>query len=283
MLHGLHALKFRKLTVVHLDHRLRGRSSTADAAFVARLAAKLGYPCIPARANVREYAGERGVSLETAARELRHVFFEMCARKTRCRTILLAHHAEDQVETCLFNFLRGAGAAGIAGMRAVSQLRIGNTPLTLVRPMLRIRRFEIDGFMKGRAFREDATNEDLYPTRNRLRHRVIPAIREAMGAQASDAILRNAEILRAEDEWMEVQVGEPPAELSVKELRSLALALQRRVVRRWLIDRGVEDMSFELVSRVLELVPEGARVAKINLPLGWHVRRSKGRLFVERG
>lgn len=285
LLHALRSEGHRKLTVIHLDHGLRGRASAADAKFVARLAKDWGYPCMIGRANTRSYAKERKISIETAARELRHAFFAACARRLRCRTIVLAHHADDQVETCLFRFLRGAGPAGLAGMAPVSELRLGRRTLTLVRPLLGVRRSGIEAYIHkhGLSFREDATNAILDATRNQLRHRVMPAIRETMGDASIDAILRAAEILRAENEWAAAEVAKisPGVELSVKDLRDRPVALQRRVILRWLTERGVGDVSFDLVERVRSLLELGATIARVNLPDDAHCRRRAGRLFVQ--
>jgi tRNA(Ile)-lysidine synthase len=285
LLHALHELGPKKLTVVHLDHQLRGRASAADARFVEKLAAKLGYPCITGRADVRGYAAERGLSLEHAARELRHIFFAGVARRTRCRTVILAHHADDQVETCLFNFLRGSGAAGLAGMRPESTQRIGATTLTFLRPMLGIRRAEIDAFLSARKirWREDASNRSAAHTRNRLRERVLPVLAAEFGPAFSDAILRAAEIFSAEDAWMraEAEKLEVDPELAVKPLRAAPLALRRRVVRAWLERAGVAEAGFTEVERVLELLDVARGPAKVNLPGNRHARRRAGKLFIE--
>jgi tRNA(Ile)-lysidine synthase len=284
LLHGLHALGFRKLSVVHLDHQLRGRASKADASFVERLAGKLGYPCTIGHADVKSYAKERGVSIELAARELRHVFFAQCARRERCSTVLLAHHADDQIETCLFNFLRGSGAAGLAGMSTQSELTIGRARLTLLRPLLEIRRAEIDTFIASHRikFREDATNTELTATRNKLRHRVLPAIRESLGDSFGDAILRAARILEAEDAWMNAESSTfaLSGQLPAASLKTLALAILRRVLHRWLIAQNFQP-TFELVELVRSLLTPAA-VAKVNLPGGAHCRRRAGMLFIER-
>ncbi len=276
LLHALHAAGHRKLTVVHLDHRLRGRASTADARFVARLAAKLGLPVLLGRADAAAYARERGLSLEHAARELRHVFFEACARRTRCRTVLLAHHADDQVETCLHNFLRGTGTAGLAGMR----LRTALGRLFLERPLLGVRRAAIDAYVAAHRlrFREDATNAARDATRNRLRHDVLPALERAVGPAFAAAILRHADLAAAEHAWMESLVPAPAARLRVSELRALPLAVRRRLVRRWLAERGVPEPGFAETERVLTLL-DGP--AKVNLPGDRHARRRAGEIFVE--
>src|SRR5438874_11533769 len=119
LLHWLTSLGYRKLIVCHLDHELRGRASQVDARFVASMAAKLGLNCEIGRTDVRGLAAQSKLSIETAARAARFAFFIRVARQKRCRTIFLAHHADDLVETALLNLLRGASPGGVAAMRSV--------------------------------------------------------------------------------------------------------------------------------------------------------------------
>ncbi len=148
LLHWLHSLGFQKLIVCHLDHRLRGRASAADARFVARLADSLGCQFTGGVADVRAVAKRQKRSLETAAREARFQFFAKVAKARRCRTIFLAHHADDLVETFLLNLFRGAGMTGLGGIREISRQRIGRTELTIVRPLLGVWRSEIDDHVR---------------------------------------------------------------------------------------------------------------------------------------
>jgi tRNA(Ile)-lysidine synthase len=273
------------LVVVHVNHQLRGRASGGDAAFVRKLAAKYGLPVMVAMADTRGYAEARGVSLELAARELRMVAFSAVSKRYRTTHLVTAHHAEDQAETCLFNYLRGTGAAGLAGMQQVSSIQAGDRELTVHRPMLAIRRREIDVYVQsaGLAFREDASNASLEFTRNRIRHELMPLVKEIMGDRAIDAILRNAEILRGEHAVMaDLAAAHALDEVfSVDLVRAVPLALQRRMVHAWLAQFGPGECGFAEVELVLSLVPKGAAVAKINLPRGFHCRRTAGRIFLQ--
>ncbi len=286
LLDGLVRLGFRRLVVVHLDHGLRGRASAADASFVRRLADRLGIEIFRAKADTRLYARERGVSIETAARELRLVCFAAAARRHRCRVVVLAHHAEDQVETCLFNFLRGSGARGLAGMRAESAITIGAAALTILRPMLAIRRAAIDAHIEAHRlrWREDASNRSAAHTRNRIRERVMPVLAEEFGPAFPDAVLRAARIFAAEDDWMGAEAARFPlaARLPVRELRDQPLALRRRIVRRWLEGSGLAEVGFAEVERTLSLLDAGSGPARVNLPGDAHARRRQGEIFLER-
>lgn len=285
LLHALAQLGRHRLVVAHLDHRLRGRASTADAAFVRRHAALLGLPVFVGRADTRTYSLDRGISLELAARELRHTFFFAAAKHHRCPRVVLAHHADDQIETILHNFLRGSGPAGLAGMRFATILENGRRRLTLFRPLLEIRSAGLAAFADEHRirFREDASNRDPSHTRNRLRHDLLPAVERAVGPAFADAILRNARIFAAEDDLLcrTTETFPIASDLSVHDLRVLDPAIRRRVVRRWLIAHEVSEPGLAEVDRVLSLIEPGAAVAKVNLPGDLHARRSAGRLFVQ--
>src|SRR5436309_6275672 len=176
-------LGYRKLIVCHLNHQLRGRSSDADARFVEKLAAKYQVDFELAAANIRALAKKKKMSIEIAAREARYSFFAKAAKRHRCHTIFLAHHADDLVETLLINLFRGAGSAGLVAIRESSTRRIDDVELTIVRPFLPVWRKEIDSYVREHRlrFREDATNKNLNPLRNRVRHRVIPYLEKMLG------------------------------------------------------------------------------------------------------
>src|SRR5438094_475297 len=103
------------------------------------------------------------MSIEAAARDARYSFFAKVAKRRRCRTIFLAHHADDLVETFLINLCRGAGLTGLAAMREASTRRVDDLDLTIVRPLLGVWRAEIDRYVQERRlrFREDASKKNL--------------------------------------------------------------------------------------------------------------------------
>jgi tRNA(Ile)-lysidine synthase len=286
LLRGLAELGYRRLILAHLDHGWRGRAARGDARFVASLAREMGYALETARRDAGAAARAGKISLETAARTERHLFFSAVAARRRCRTVLLAHHADDQVETFLFNLLRGTGPAGLAAMRVESFQRVAGRQLRVVRPLLGVWRAEIDAYLAGRgwAWREDATNADVAAhTRNRLRAEVLPMLARALGRDVRPALWRTADILGAEEEWIaHLLAGPLPARLPVAALREEPLAKQRRLLRRWLGARQLRGIGYrevELVRGLLEIAPDGP--AKVNLPSGKHVRRRAGVLFVE--
>lgn len=281
LLHQLLEAGFRQLVVCHLDHGLRPESAD-DARFVADLAKQHRLEAVVGRQDIAARAKRRRQSLETAGREARYGLFAQTARNRECPRLFLAHHADDQVETFLFNLFRGAATGGLAGMRPLTTRVIEGVTLHISRPLLGVWRHEIDAYIAqhGLAFREDGSNAELAHTRNRLRHEVIPQLEQAFGREIRQSIWRTAEILRGEDTLLQGMVSPAlPAELSVPELQALPIALQRRTLHAWLRDRGVPNVGFEEIEKVRRLL--AGRVAKTNLPGGWHARRREKRLFLQ--
>jgi tRNA(Ile)-lysidine synthase len=286
LLHQLVDLGYRRLVVCHLDHQLRGRASKADAKFVERLAAKLHCEFEIDQTDVGALARASKQSVETAGRMARYEFFARVARRRRCRTLFLGHHADDLVETFLMNLFRGAGPTGFGGMREMVSRRVSGIELEIVRPLLGIWREEIDQYVKARRlkYREDVSNESLGPVRNRVRRRLIPYIEKQMGRKVRSTLWRAALIASDEAEWIEGLVDSKQFEaeqLDTTTLRAQPRALQRRTIQRWLQAHGIAELDFDLIERVRGLLDPHASTAKTNLPRDRHVRRRAGKIFME--
>jgi tRNA(Ile)-lysidine synthase len=286
LLHWLLARGFRKLVVCHLDHKLRGKAGRADAAFVRQLARRNKLEVEIESADVKALAARSKRSIETAGRTARYEFFARVARRRRCRTIFLAHHADDLVETFLLNLFRGAGPVGFGSMREVASRKVAGVELQIVRPLLGVWREEINDYLKEHRleFRDDSTNETLEPVRNRLRHRIIPYIEKQLGRKVRRALWRAAVIATDETEWLTTLIDSKRSqgpELPVKELRAQPRALQRRIIQHWLQLRDVADLDFGTIERVRALLDPTPNSAKTNLPRDRHARRRAGKIFIE--
>lgn len=207
LLHALVALGYRP-HVCHLNHRWRGAASDADAAFVRELAGRLGLPATIGRLRRRPAA-----RTEEAARRARYAFFERVARRTGWRTLVLAHTADDQVETFLLRLMRGAGPLGLSAMWPERQ--IGR--LHVLRPLLNVSRPQVLAYLArhGLTYRQDASNADRRFLRNRIRHELLPLLERDYNPGIRAVLRRTAEVLRAE------AADEP-------------VARQRRAIRRQL-------------------------------------------------
>lgn len=161
-----------RLTVLHLDHGVR-TDSAEDAAWVRSLADGLSVECVMDQAKGMASASEESL------RDARRAFYRTAAQSLGARYLATGHTADDQAETVLFRALRGSGVRGLAGIRPFAPL----TPsCTLARPLLGVKRVELVAYLEliGQAFREDDSNADESYTRNWLRHRVLPLIRERL-------------------------------------------------------------------------------------------------------
>lgn len=285
LLHWLVSIGYKRLIVCHLNHQLRGRSSDADARFVEKLAATCQADFKLGSADVRALAKKKMISIETAAREARYAFFAEAVRDHCCDTIFLAHHADDLVETFLFNLIRGSGLTGLTAMRDVSTRNLEDVKLLIiVRPLLSVWRKEIDNYVRQHRlkFREDATNKNLTPIRNRIRNRVIPYLENTLDRNIRQNIWRTAIIAADEETWIESQLPDATeGDLSVVRLRTLPVALQRRAILKWLRAQNVANIGFDAIERVRSLADCDNRIAKVNLSRDRHALRRAGKIFIE--
>jgi tRNA(Ile)-lysidine synthase len=263
VLNGLAPAYGWELVVAHLNHRLRGPSSTADERLVRRTAEHLGHRLCVEWADVRGFARQHSLSVEMAARKVRHEFLARTAAQLQIPTVALAHHADDQVELFFLRLLRGSGGEGLAGMQWRSPSPC-NREIGLVRPLLDLPKGALLEYSAetGIRFREDASNASLDIQRNRIRHELIPLLRAKFQPALDKTILRTAEIIGAEADFVARTAAEwlkrhhkgekrkarvrpegdavtlEPAEAQVP-FEKLSIAVQRRVVRLQLMGLGL--------------------------------------------
>jgi len=272
LLHALHVLAGANrwgLTVAHFNHHLRGRSSDADERLVRHTAKKLGLKIVVGRGNVRAFAERQGLSIEMAARQLRHEFLAMVGRRLKIRKIALAHHADDQVELFFLRLLRGAGSDGLSGMKMIAPSP-ADSHFQIVRPLLEFPKRALTAFARTNrlAFRDDASNATLDMLRNRIRIELLPLLKRRYQPAIEPAVLRAMNILGEEAEclaeeaqrWLHVSDPVPFARLPV--------AIQRRVLLQELQHLEL-PADFETVE-ALRLRPD----EPVNLAQNLSVRRA---------
>jgi len=241
-----------RLVVAHFNHRLRGAESERDQEFVRQAARRLGLAFVTEAAEVRAYAEEHGLSVESAARELRHRFLARVARAHRADRVVLGHHADDQVETFFLRLCRGSGAEGLGGMRATSPSP-ADAGVSLLRPFLEIPGSVLAEYARTHRirFRHDSSNDSTDAARNWVRHRLLPALERRLQPALRTVIRRLAETAGAEGAYV--------AEVAEAWLRGdgspafsrLPPAVQRKVVQSQLRRLGL-PVSFELVEQLRE-------------------------------
>jgi tRNA(Ile)-lysidine synthase len=185
------------LSVVHLNHKLRGKAADRDEAFVGELAAHYGLPFHVARENIAAKAIQERANVEDAARRARYAYFERLVSDGRVDRVAVAHTADDQAETVLSHILRGTGIAGVGGIHPEAG--------AVFRPLLRSRRGALRAYLRslGQAWREDATNQDVKRTRARIRHKLIPFLEKVFQPAAVEHLCQLADLAREDDAWLE--------------------------------------------------------------------------------
>ena len=285
LLHALLDHGYHNLVLCHLNHQLRGKESGKDAAFVRRLAKKHDLACEVGRVNVEQQMKKTGESMELAARNARHRFFRDCAKAYRCNRVLLAHHADDQAETILFNLLRGS--AGLKGMSFHALHTIESKRIEFFRPLLNVTRDQIDQYFKhhGIQHREDKSNAQPIATRNRIRNEVMPLLEEIMGRDIRPALLRAENVSSScEQSIRDILDGymleDPQGRLFLPKLKALVPATRLAAVQMYLKKHGIRNISRDMLDRCCRLIDD-LSIAKVNLPSGLYFRRKAKRLFIE--
>jgi tRNA(Ile)-lysidine synthase len=224
---------FTLTSLAHLNHRLRA-SSARDEQFCRSLADEAGVPIVVESIDVAAYAESQRLSVEDAARRLRYDFLYRAADTTGADRIAVGHTRDDQAETFLLKLIRGAGLIGLGGIYPRRE--------KVVRPLLDVSRAELRAYLetRGQAWVEDETNAELENPRNRIRHRVLPELDRAYGAEVSPAIARAAAIVREDGQWLEELAGrrfdalvrrdEGRLEIELKTLEAEPIPVRRRIL-----------------------------------------------------
>jgi len=275
-----------KLIVAHLDHCLRS-ASQSDAEKVKAICEGLEIQCIIEKVDVKVYASEQKKSIEEAARECRYKFLFEQASIHEAQAVVVAHTADDQVETILMHFLRGAALSGLSGMAYRRVIPIYDPVIPIVRPMLGIWRSEIEAYLAevGVTPCIDESNADITFFRNRLRHVLIPEL-ETYNPQFRNVVLRMADVLGEENGFLSqltetawerclVINAEDQVVLQASEFKQLQKALQRRVLRFAIrmLRPDLRDVDYDAIVRGLNFVisPSESKeidlVARLNLAL----------------
>ncbi len=240
VLHRLSRSTRWRLTVAHFNHLLRGDASDADEHLVVRTSARLGIPVVTGRGEVKALARRKRLSMEMAARELRHEFLASSARDLGLRKLLVAHHADDQVETFFLRLMRGSGGEGLGGMKPVAPSP-ADPELTVLRPLLRTPRRVLVEYAQARqiAYREDASNASLDAQRNFVRGRLVPLLQQRFPALAS-VVARTMAVVADEADAVSQRAKEWLAGSHRAEFERLPIAVQRWTLALQLREHGVE-------------------------------------------
>ena len=256
----------------HFEHGIRGEESQRDAHFVETWCRKHGIPFVLGHGDAPGYAAENGLSLEEAARELRYDFLYKTAEAYGADRILTAHSLDDNAETLLFNLIRGSGTAGLCG--------IPQSRGKLLRPLLHVSRAEIEAYLRENEVPhvEDSSNESDDYTRNLIRHRVMPLLKE-INPRFPEAAERTARLSERDEAFFSAlaraYLGHElkNESLPLESLRALHPAVASRVIRTLF-----PGLSMERCDAVLDFV-RGSEYGLLEIP-GRTLRREQGRLYL---
>lgn len=274
------------LSVAHFHHQIRGAEADSDQQFVSDLAQQFQLKFHSGSADVPAYARDHKLSLESAARELRHQWFAELIRQGVADKIATAHTLDDQAETVLMKILRGTGVRGLAGIAPEQKEK------HLVRPLLGTTRKEIEIYLGAihQPWRSDSSNLDLSHTRNRIRHTLIPLLERDFNPAIRQTLADLADVARAEDDYWRkelesllprlVRQGKPTRSgrittgeaekilaLDLASLRALPEAVRSLVLQRTAEQLGA-SLEYKHIQQLTDLILQSGRSKPMTLPGG---------------
>jgi tRNA(Ile)-lysidine synthase len=286
------------LHVAHLHHGLRGAEADADLAFVRDLAAQLGLPFHEVRVDTAAAAepdprsGKPRESIEEAARRLRYAWFRELLAETPLHAVATAHTLDDQAETVLAKFLRGAWTEGLSGIHPKLESPAGVG--AIIRPLLAVTRAEVEAYLRAlnQPWREDSSNRQVTFTRNRIRHELLPLL-ETWNPQLRPHLAHMAALARDEESWWHSELsrlapqmilagrpvrggGRAAAEgqaIDCTRFASLGVAHQRRLLRHAAGRLGAEP-DFAATEAMRALALAGHAGQKLSLAAGLRAERT---------
>jgi len=269
-----------QLFVAHLNHKLRGRESDQDQKFVKNLAHKLNLKFFSKSIDVKKEAKKKKLSLEEAARLMRYRYLENLADRNKTQKIAVGHQADDQAETFLMRLFRGAGGTGLSGIPP----KRGK----IIRPLIKIKREEIERFLKEKklSYRTDSSN--LLPNyfRNKIRLLLLPLIQKEFSPKIADILNRTCDIISLQQQYMDKKCGKILSEickikkkdkivLDLKRFMDYDICLKRETIRlcvkELVRDRfaslitGLTELSFDSIERTLNLIQKAKSGRKVKL------------------
>lgn len=278
------------LHAAHLHHGLRGEEADGDLAFARALAAELGLPFHEARVDCEADAKANGETIEEAARHLRYRWFRQLMASGEVEAVATAHTRDDQTETVLAKFLRGAWTEGLSGIHPVVEFPEGR----ILRPLLSTTRAEVEAYLgaQGQGWREDSSNRHLTYTRNRIRHELLPLL-EGWNPRLREHLAQMAQLARDEEAWWTSEVAKVAPQLllhgrpvrgggresgdglalDVTRLAALGPAFQRRLLRFAAEDLGA-NLDFPSTEALRALALCGKAGQRLELVQGLRAERT---------
>lgn len=249
------------LLAAHVNHKLRGKESDQDQAFVRKLCSELKVKLYSRSFQVKKEAKKSKLSVEECARKIRYDYLNKLADKLKAQKIALGHNFNDQAETVLIRLIRGSGSLGLSGIPPVKD--------RIIRPLIEVKRVEIETFLKSNnvVFRIDSSNLRTDYLRNRVRLKLLPILKKEYNPKIEDVLSRTASILRAEEQLLNKEAQKAYSETVIEEQKDKILLDSKRFsgcdewLKRLLIRDCVKklkgdlrELGFEKVEALVALV-----------------------------
>ena len=256
--------KTKNITAVHINHMIRGSEANRDEEFCKEFCKELGVKFVSYKIDIPSIAKEKKQGIEQTAREERYrVFDNEMQKDSSLKAILTAHNADDNVETVIFNLVRGTGSRGLAGIDAVN----GN----IYRPLIYCEKLEIEDYClkNGIKYVTDSTNLDTDYTRNYIRHEIIPKLKK-INASLDISVIKMGKIVRQDDRYIN-SVAEKiisDNKISDKANTSLLASLDESVAKRILRKMADDNLGYVSLESCIDLIKKAECGQIINLENG---------------
>ena len=265
------------LTVLHLNHGIRGKEAARDQRFAQELSERYSLPYLDQEVDVPAYRKEHSLSLQEAARELRYLFFEQVMDTHNLDKVAIGQTADDQAETVLMRLIKGGGARGLKGIPPVRE--------GYIRPLIEVWREELLQYVRhrGLSFVQDSSNLKKDYLRNRIRQELLPALSE-YNPSIKERLLHLAEILGEDASFLEgladeiakgICMADHEVSISIPSLLSLPAALQARVLQHAFVrlsSGGI--LEYPHITGVMALIQREGGTKRVALPKGYWAQRS---------
>jgi tRNA(Ile)-lysidine synthase len=264
------------LRAVHVNHQFRGTEADADQEYVEQICQEWAIPCSSKKINVPLYAKEHQLSKQVAARECRYRYFEQVAKELDFHKLALAHHSDDQVETVLMRFVRGAGLAGLSGIPTARETEA----FRIIRPFMTLRKAQIVSYCLRQQLspRIDQSNLSEDYTRNQIRHNLVPRLLE-LNPQLHGVVQEMTDTFALEDHFLDElakkyveQVIESrklnKLTINLTFFKEVPLPLQRRLVLLLLSYLSIKrsDWNKVHINSILDIIKNDYGLKRVDLP-----------------
>jgi len=284
-----------KLYIAHLNHKLRGTESDKDTDYVKSLALRLNLPLITSEIDIASVSKESKLSIEESARIERYKFLETCALDVGAQYVVVAHTADDNVETLLHRIIRGTGFLGLCGIKATRPISAKST-ITLIRPLLNIWKEDIINYLETEklSFRVDSSNMEKTYLRNKIRLDLIPTLENGYNRKIKHALANLCKIsnsnYRVIDELSAslskasvLELGNNRSVLDVRTFLMSSEIVQQSLLHDVFTEMGIplKQIGYKKYLRIINYVREGGGGKLLILLSGLSVYKKDGQFVIQ--